>query len=178
MSVSLGFKRTVKTVLQFPALILTPAFSYWTFGPVNTFSASTWCCGGSQRLGVSFLHTWINFAITLLGQLCYAITIESRDEIGIAIGIGILPFHVLNIILLILIQSLHRCKCCACCNSDTCNSITERTLLDVDHPLEQIFFDEQKNNKCENDIEMIEVTEKMPSFENVEAGESLYPYES
>ena len=108
-------------------------------------------------LGVSFLHTWINVAITIAGQVSFALIIDPHllDAV-VVLSMTVLPFQAISIIMLILVQILHRCRCCGCCNSDCCNPITERTLLNVDDPLEQIFFDRQKNNKCEDDIEMNE----------------------
>ena len=51
MSASLGIKRLGKTIIKYPALILTAIFSYWTFGPVDSLSALTWCYGGNNKLG-------------------------------------------------------------------------------------------------------------------------------
>lgn len=42
-----GFKYTAKLIWQYPPTILTPIFSFWTFGPVKTSSTSKSCCGCS-----------------------------------------------------------------------------------------------------------------------------------
>ena len=57
-------------------MIITPMFSYWTFGPIKQDLQSTSkkkCCNNfvtkSQFIGISFWHTWIN---TILSIICTA----------------------------------------------------------------------------------------------------------
>jgi hypothetical protein len=58
-------EKTFKTVWQFPAIFLLPAFSYWVIGP----NSKLCCCGRSnKKLSVSFFHTWINILITISGM--------------------------------------------------------------------------------------------------------------
>ena len=142
MWASIGFRKTLKTVVNFPAIILTSAFSYWVFGPIESFSCPTWCCGGNSRLGVSFLHTWINCIITILGQLVFYILIDPDHNLRFLFSIPSLGCHFLSMIILILLQFLQKCNCCKCCES-----ITQRTLLDVDNPLEKIIFNKNLNNE-------------------------------
>ena len=73
MGASIGIKKTLQIVIQFPALILTPAFSQWVIAPIESYSFTNLFCGGSSRLGVSFLHTWINAGITLVGQYFFLV---------------------------------------------------------------------------------------------------------
>ena len=72
MWASIGFKKTIKTITQFPALILTPIFSYWVFGPMESKSCSNLCCRENSRLGLSFFHTWINAGLTIVGQIIFS----------------------------------------------------------------------------------------------------------
>ena len=71
---SCGLKGTVKTIIKFPPIILTPIFSTWTIGPVmstKSFCGSS-CCNGHQKLGVSICLTWINLLLTLASGFAYA----------------------------------------------------------------------------------------------------------
>ena len=132
---------------------MTPAFSYWVFGPVEAFSCPTWCRGGNSRLGLSFLHSWINFTITVLGQLVFFILILPRTGL-IDFLIFSLTFHIFGAIFLILLQFLQKCNCCTCCTAGCCESITQRTLLDVDNPLEKIEFQQTDNEEHEMEIQI------------------------
>ena len=78
---SRGFKETITVIWQFPAIILTPAFSFWVIGPIGklkctaersyTVETSTeieTCWGKSKKIGISYLHTWINIGLTLSSE--------------------------------------------------------------------------------------------------------------
>ena len=67
-------EKTLKTVWQFPAIFLLPAFSYWVIGP----NSKLCCCGRSnKKLSVSFFHSWINILVTISGQyLLFRLMIE------------------------------------------------------------------------------------------------------
>ena len=150
MWASIGFQRTMKTIANFPAIVLTPAFSYWVFGP---FSCPTWCRGGNSNLGVSFLHTWINAGLTVYGQLMFVTIVflnSNGDSIYKMFAVYSLPCHILSIIMLILLQCLQKCNCCT---SSCCESITQRTLLNVDNPLEKIEF-QQRVSEEEHEMQV------------------------
>ena len=157
MWASIGFQRTIKTIANFPAIILTPVFSYWVFGPIEGFSCPTWCRGGNSNLGVSFLHTWINAGLTVYGQLMFVTIVflnSNGDSIYIMFAVYSLPCHILSIIMLILLQCLQKCNCCTCCTTGCCTSITQRTLLNVDNPLEKIEFQQIANEEHEMEIQI------------------------
>ena len=153
MWASIGFRKTLKTVINFPAIILTPAFSYWVFGPVETLSCPTWCRGGNSRLGLSFFHSWMNFTITVLGQLVFTILTFQRDGLSNFLAF-VCSVHIFGAILLILLQFLQKCNCCKCCTSSCCESITQRTLLNVDNPLEKIDFPQTAKEEHEMEIQI------------------------
>ena len=74
-----GFRNTAKLVWQYPAMILTPIFTFWTMGPKKTVSTTTSCCGygssNDMRIGVSYLYTFLNCFLTIGGSLfCLLIT--------------------------------------------------------------------------------------------------------
>merc|ERR1712117_361700 len=79
---ALGTRQATLAILAHPALILTPAFSLWTFG--NDFSLCTirrsssrevtptcTCKKGHPQLRVSFRLTWINALMTIIGCLVW-----------------------------------------------------------------------------------------------------------
>ena len=145
MWASIGFKKTIKTITQFPALILTPIFSYWVFGPMESKSCSNLCCRENSRLGLSFFHTWINAGLTIVGQIIFSYLFFDILKQRVAprnyhpyYAIAII-LHVFCVILHLLIQFLSQCNCC---NSSCCDEITHRTLLDVQNPNEVIIFEQ------------------------------------
>merc|ERR1711971_403235 len=158
MWTSLGFRKALRTATQYPAMIMTPAFSYWVFGPIESSLKSTFCCSRTSRLGVSFLHTWINAGVTILGQIIFSLLCK---PIYLLLGFRLPPilnfvcfslgFHIISVLTLALIQLLERCdkvscctsSCCTCCTCCTCICCTcctcctytiQRTVLDVDDP--------------------------------------------
>ena len=71
-------------------MILTPALTYWTYGPVNV--TSTFCCIGNKTSGcfgyynkekrfyISFTHSWVNFLITKINMvLVMVITLKIHE---------------------------------------------------------------------------------------------------
>ena len=73
MITSMGWKRTfTELVPRYPGLIMMPAFTSFTFGPIDTqANGFPFCCGGdsfgncrSGQLGLSFDFSWINIAIS------------------------------------------------------------------------------------------------------------------
>ena len=159
MWASIGFKKTIKTITQFPALILTPMFSYWVFGPIESTSCSNLCCRENSRLGLSFFHTWINAGLTIVGQIIFAyLFFDSLNGDGLCYcGFPIyalaITLHVFCVILLLLIQILSQYNCC--CNSSCCNEITHRTLLDVQNPNEVIVFKHKDKVLEEQEMENV-----------------------
>ena len=66
LSLSLGIKKAATTVIAHPALVLTPVFSFWTFGP----RTSGRCCAykiAEPKICLSFRLTWINSILTFCG---------------------------------------------------------------------------------------------------------------
>ena len=69
---TLGFKKAAKACFNYPALMLTPCFGTWTFGPaVENNESTSNCCGSCKcnKLRASYKHTWISFAISLVGAI-------------------------------------------------------------------------------------------------------------
>ena len=73
-----GFANTSKLIWQYPAMVLTPIFTFWTMGPKKTASTITSCSGSwtsnDMRIGVSFFYTLFNALITITGSLfCFLV---------------------------------------------------------------------------------------------------------
>ena len=78
----------------------------------------------------------------------------SIDDYNVIINLLIvsLPLHVLSIMTVVLIQFLNRCKCC---KSSCCDDNIQRTLMNVDNPLEQTVFEERMQvNEIEIEAEI------------------------
>ena len=83
---SIGFKKSFKVCWKYPALVLTPAFGTWTFGPVHRSQCLSNCCPRNERnsINISFFHTWINYGITLVGMAAFFVAeVESYDCLAI-----------------------------------------------------------------------------------------------
>ena len=135
---AVGLKRGFYVVLKFPALVLTPMFSFWTVGPSGT---STACCGrfncSNNELKVSFRQTWVNVIISTFGCVSYvAIFLDTELLFWYFLYHRVIPFLVLYflgaVFPLLLLQFLDKCKkcCCACCLP--CFPVLNVTTLDVD----------------------------------------------
>ena len=70
---SIGLKGTLKTIIKFPPIILTPMFSIWTIGPVMSMKSvcGSSCYNGHQKLGVSICFSWITLLLTLAPGFAY-----------------------------------------------------------------------------------------------------------
>ena len=150
----MGFRRSVSIIWKFPALLITPVFSHWTMGPINSSkqSCNFQICYG-KKLGVSFFHTWINFLFSIIvsnTSLAQSIT----DGYGLQasplklrfIGLLVIIYYLPTTILLILIQTIDKCKKC-CCSQwciTNCLPITKRTILDPNKMDELIVYQENK----------------------------------
>ena len=142
-------KKAFKTVINFPAMILTPAFSYWVFGPIESSSS---CCKTARttRIGVSFLHSWINAGVTIAGQITYYYLAGERGfEVVLYISLGL---HFISVLTLALIQLLEHCDKDSCCISSCCKSTIQRTVLDVDDPSRQILFRQREDEREMDDL--------------------------
>ena len=160
---TMGFRRSVSIIWKFPALLITPVFSLWTMGPINS---SKQCCHWQifkgKKLGVSYFHTWINiFFSIIVGIISFAQFVTKGYGLqgsplisGIIVSLAIIIFYLPTTIFLILIQTIDNCKKC-CCSQwciTHCLPITNRTILDTDKMDELIVIQECQFQ--EEDIQM------------------------
>ena len=68
---TLGPRSAVKVIMLYPALVMMPTFTNWTFGPSNLKKCFTSCCR-PKFLHVSFPLSWINLIITTLPPIIFS----------------------------------------------------------------------------------------------------------
>ena len=140
---SMGFKNTFKMIVQYPAIILTPVFSYWTFGDPKG------CCrrNPDNKLKVSFRLTWGNVVMTASGNLglflVHFFTKDLSDPL-ITKHFIIMQYHypsnlflhiisgsclVVSWITLIILQNLQKVQ--KCCFSFCCGQVFQKTAMNL-----------------------------------------------
>ena len=148
---ALGIRKATSTVIAHPALIMTPIFSFWTFGPVK----SGGCCAyrrSEPKICLSFRLTWFNAVLTFCGTFGLVVAYEAfikteyswslngvispYDPVLFLFLIAFLPLFAFAVILLLLIQFMEKCSCCCCCCSkDECYPMTEKVVHDTENPV-------------------------------------------
>ena len=61
---SLGFKRTLKVIIDYPAIFLMPGFAFWTFSGIKVDEPCL-VCKQTRRIAVSFRMTLVNIILTM-----------------------------------------------------------------------------------------------------------------
>ena len=142
-----------------------PAFSFWVIGPIGklnclvkrTYSIETsrhvtnFCWSKHNKIGISYLHTWINVGLTLSSEFLligYTVNFEFKyyfSSIFQLQNLFLFAFVLLilaSLFLLCLIQLLDYCNRVTERNYPSLfkfvPNITERTLLNFDDPFEII----------------------------------------
>ena len=127
--------KAFKTIYQYPALVATSMFTYWTFGSPNPLSST------SGKLNISWLLTWGQLAASLIvivpsaTQLCKEFSVgENFIVLKLPIILSITLF-IINILTMILLKFLSKCYnfCCISCQSN-CYPVLEETTLDISEP--------------------------------------------
>lgn len=147
MALTVGITKSVRIVLQYPALLMTPVFSYWTFGDMTGLFMGN----AKNNLKISFKLTWGNVIITLMGNLgllvAHSITKPltytwrgtTRPEDSLHLHLVSASCFVVSVFTLLILQKLQSCQrfCCACWQTD---SVFKKTSLDPRNPSELIFI--------------------------------------
>ena len=123
--------------------MLTPVFSFWTYGPKMSGGCYTYK-NAEPRLPLSFRLTWVNSIITfaspfllitlnefvIKSDILLFFTADSWIGHGSFLNFFVmhsLPLFVLAIICLILVQHLDKCSCFCCkCFTENCLPMTEK----------------------------------------------------
>ena len=92
---NIGPKRTLRLMFQFPALFLTPVFSFWTFGDKKG------CCFCKdqtiRKIQLSFTLSWINFSLSVITNTGLLINSFTKASI-----LGHSIFHIISCSCLVL----------------------------------------------------------------------------
>ena len=157
-----GLKNAWKVITKFPAMIIIPMFTFWTFGPVM----SNFSCKGinykteADRIKISFWLTWINILLTVCGAMIFSrisvggkSSMDNNISIFVPVWIGMLidflyvVFIPLAIMIVIFIQFVDKCNFSCCCNYclSNCFPVKKLTYLDVNN---------MDDKRTEEDIEM------------------------
>ena len=146
-----GKSKTWRVIKRFPAILLVPAFTFWTFGPSDKpVSSSCWGKLGQRfkcknnRISISFALTWLNILITIIGLLTSNFVFSGNFVQGLFSKIRWSLFGnfiqdlfskiswsllIIAIILALLLQFLDYCKDCCC--SRCCFPLKKLTSLDT-----------------------------------------------
>ena len=173
---SRGFKETITIIWQFPGILLTPVFSFWVIGPISklrccvaerteTTTNSTNSCWGNKKIGVSYVHTWINVVLTLsceflvLNFFGFAFNLVEMIS-GISSFYFWTPFYIL---IGLCLSSLCIIQSGEYCLSKFVQNLTERTLLNFDNPFEIIHLCDQRMTMSEDNQPIPKVLSNLPS---------------
>ena len=135
---ALGPKESLKISTKYPALVIMPIFTIWTFGPASFGKYCTSCCQ-KPLLKVSYPLTLLNLIISTI-PLFLSIDYDSRNYNDFSWIPAFLCFFCLAIIwftfiLLLLIEYCNKCLFCEPCS--LCPTF-EKTILDPKQPNEVI----------------------------------------
>ena len=158
---TLGFKKACKACFNYPAIILTPCFGSWTFGPTaqqNKSSSKCWISSESNKVRVSYFHTWVTYGISLIGSIVTFLSGYERPSWPRKFSL--FPLHakmfsktgfggdqwfigsasiswVLTIVVLPIsigfVQAVDKCRKFCTCWPTKCFPVVEKIELDVDN---------------------------------------------
>ena len=172
-------------IINFPALILTPAFSFWIIGPYGKLHRTSNQLDSSKKFLVSYFHSWINVALTLAGSIitwsvvgninkkCRESHTQEQEECELDVNqlLISLPLLAFSILLFFLIQYIDQWKCCS-----ILQPVTQRTLYSIENPtlvidlkdLHDLEQTEMVNNSAkETDEHKVKEPERLTSVTSV-----------
>ena len=120
--------------MNYPALILTPAFSFWIIGPYGALHRTSNQIDSTKKFLVSYFHSWINVALTVGGSIITwsvvgGITKEDDEDLDVNQLLISLPLLAFSMLLFFLIQYIDQWKCCT-----ILQPVTQRTLCSIENP--------------------------------------------
>jgi hypothetical protein len=150
--------------MNFPALILTPAFSFWIIGPYGALHRTSNQLDSTKKFLVSYFHSWINVALTIGGsiitwsvvgnitRICRGSHKEELDVNQLLISLPLLAFSML---LFFLIQYIDHWKCCT-----IVQPVTQRTLYSIENPSLVIDLKDQHDLEQSEMVNIAQATDK------------------
>ena len=167
---AIGLRKTFRLITQYPGILFISMFSLWTIGPVSK-SESKGCCQlfKQEKLGISAKFTWINFILSMACSVATSLLLAFDLDLQF-VGFGLIWNILVPMIIILLItlvsllhgDSLNNFWCCCfkmqyywcdCCKNCV---ITKYSVLNL--------------ATMEEDIEMQEMMNKTPNFEEQERG--------
>ena len=130
LGINQGFKKALTTIRDYPVMIMLPAFSIWTYGSIEKGSCQN--CQSSQKIGLSFLNSFLNGFYTLCISATAILVLfyhtYSFNQFLMAITCPLLV--IFSIILMSFVACMDTCSCCSCsCCCDCLLPMTERTAF-------------------------------------------------
>ena len=133
---TLGLRKATSTLIIFPALLLTPVFSFWTFGPISSKHHCIYKIK-EPKIHLSYRLTWINTIFTsgmtggfLAGWFefrYFGIPIYNHQEWHLAC-----TFVLISLLSLALIQFLSKFSCvCSTTFQENCLPMTPKVVYDT-----------------------------------------------
>ena len=162
--ISIGIRKTLRLITQYPGILFISMFSFWTIGPVSK-SESKSCCQlfKQEKLGISVKFTWINFILSIACSFVTTLVIEFDLDLPKdfpIIWIYLTPMVIILLITLVSLlhgDSLNNCRCYCKWKWGCKNCVTTKySVLNL--------------VTMEEDAEMQEIMNKTPNFEEQENG--------
>ena len=171
---SIGLRKTLRLLTQYPGILCISIFSLWTIGPVSK-SESKSCCQlfKQEKLGISVKFTWINFILSMVCSVVTSWLLASdldlqadyrTSNFNLALLAPMIIILMITLVSLLHGDSLNNFWCCCfkcqyhwfdCCKNCV---ITKYSVLNL--------------ATMEEDSEMQEIMNKTPNFEEKESGGS------
>jgi len=142
---SLGMRMASRLFISDPAFLLTPVFSFWTYGP-TTLGGGCYAIGIPEpKISLSFRLTWVNSFLTIVGPFVVVMSYDflitenittlftadsflgNQSFLLFFISYPI-PLFSIALTCLLLVQHLGKCSgsCCKCF-TENCLSMTVKT---------------------------------------------------
>ena len=172
---AIGLKNAYTVFLKYPAIVLTPTFSFWTIGPIDNCMNSRCGYSGIKSLRVSYFHTWVNIFITSAGSIAFifmCLKWEDRILWDGTIGIPgwiVFPIYIFggsgSMLLLILIDRCMKCCCIHC--QDNCFPATELVIYNAQDDINEDKHNLDKNPVGVDNTVMVEISPNIVAEEIV-----------
>lgn len=162
--------------MNFPALILTPAFSFWIIGPYGALHRTSNQLDSTKKFLVSYFHSWINVALTVGGSIITWSVVshitricpqgQDCEELDVNQLLISLPLLAFSMLLFFLIQYIDHWKCCS-----ILQPVTQRTLYSIENPTLVIDLKDQhdleQTEMVNNSAKETDEPEKLSSVKSV-----------
>ena len=155
-TLKLSGKASLNILTRHPSLIILPTVTFFTFSRIKIG-----CCADESKVVFSKKFTWVNFAVSSVGYLSWAIWLYFRFRGDWVYFNQILPSTLspllLSMILTILLLHLDKLSCCSdCCLSpgeqlSVYDPLEDKRYIMVNGKIEDVPEDDEK--ATEDDVE-------------------------